>query len=116
MVVSKGLDAIISSTPKDDLDPYLTDVCNNVIEVLVDPKSFYNMCKRDAIISSSVGQMFGHCYPEFYGKYLDMYMDDYDSFDQQESIDFRKCFALDADDSELTALCSQYVKLGFTQQ
>lgn len=116
MVVGQGLDAIISTIPKDDLDPYLSDVCNNIISVLTDPESFYTKCKSDQVISSAVGQLFGHCYPEYYGKYQDMYMDEYSKMDQQEVLEFRKCFGLDSDDSELTTLCSQYVKLGFTQQ
>jgi hypothetical protein len=116
MNVAKAIDAIQSTAPKDDLDPYIMDVCNNVIEALTEPESFYNMCKRDQIVSSSVGQMFGHCYPEFYNKFLDMYIEDVPKLEHQEVLDFRKCFGLDSDDSELVALCSPYVKLGFTKQ
>lgn len=116
MIVAKGIDAIQSTLPKDDLDPYIADVCNNVIKTLTNPKDFYSMCNKDEVVSSAVGQMFGHCYPEFFNKFLDIYMDKYDTMTQQETMDFRKCFGLDADDSELTSLCSQYVKLGFAQQ
>lgn len=114
MTVSKGMDAIISTFPKDELDPYLTDVCNNIIETLTDPENFYSKCKSDGIVSSAVGQMFGHCYPEYYNKFMDMFMDEYEKMDYQQVLDFRKCFGLDSNDSELTSLCSLYVKLGFT--
>src|SRR6516225_3163488 len=87
-----------------------------VLKAITEPESFYNMCKRDQIVSSSVGQMFGHCYPEFYNKFLDMYIEDVPKLEHQEVLDFRKCFGLDSDDSELVALCSPYVKLGFTKQ
>lgn len=113
--IAKALDGIISLIPKDDLDPYLSDVCVNFIDVVTDPKSYYTKCKNDEIVSSSVATLFGNCYPEFYNKYQDMYMDDYANMDNQEQIEFRKCFGLDSDDSELTSLCSKYVKLGFTQ-
>lgn len=114
--IAKALDGIFSLMPKNDLDPYLTDVCNNYIEVVTNPKSYYKMCQNDEIVSSSVGTLFGNAFPEFYNKFQDMYMEDYNSMDNQEQIEFRKCFGLDSDESSLTSLCSQYVKLGFTQQ
>lgn len=116
MTTAKALDSLMSLVPKDDLDPYLEDVCKNFIEAVTKPETFYSMCERDEIVSSSVGQMFAHSYPEYYNKYLDMYMDDIPEMDYQAQIDFRKCFGLDSNDSEITALCSQYVKLGFKQQ
>lgn len=110
------LDSIIGLLPKDDLDPYISDVCANFIKVITNPKDFYNMCKQDDIVSSSVGQMFAHSYPQFYEKFLDMYMDEVPKMEYQEQIDFRKCFALPEDTSQLTALCSNYIKVGFKQQ
>lgn len=115
MVVSKGLDAITTTLPADDLDPFTTDVCNNIISALTDPESFYSKCKNDEIISPVVGQMFGHSYPEYYSKYSDIFMEDYEGLSYQAVLDFKKCFGLSPDDSELVSLCSQYVKLGFTQ-
>lgn len=113
--IAKALDGIFSLIPKDDLDPYLSDVCTNFIDVVTDPKSYYNKCQNDEIVSSSVATLFGNAYPEFYSKFQDMYMDEYESMDNQDQIEFRKCFGLDSNQSELTDLCSKYVKLGFTQ-
>lgn len=111
--LGRTFDALFSLMPKDDLDPYLIDVFNNFLSVVIDPKSYYSKCERDEIVSSSVGQMFNHCYPEFYFKYQDMYMDDFEKMDYQDQIEFRKSFGLDENNSQLTSLCSQYVSLGF---
>ena len=114
MTLGKALDSIFSLIPKpDNLDPYVEDVCNNFLEVITDPKSFYTKCKTDQIISPTVGQLFGHCYPQFYDKFQDMFLDDLDDLDYQEVLDFRKCLGMEPDDSELSALCSQYITLGF---
>lgn len=115
-VVGRVLDSINSLWPQNELDPYLMDVSNNFIAVITEPKDFYSMCKQDEIISPSVGQMFGHCYPEYYSKFVDMYTDNINEIDYQSQLDFRKCFGMVPDDSQLTALCSQYIKLGFKQQ
>lgn len=113
--LSNCLDSVASLIPKDELDPYLSDVCNNFLEVVTNPKSFYSMCENDEIISSSVGQMFQHCYPSFYNKFLDMYMDAIPDMDYQDQIDFRKCFGMEADNAALSSLCSKYILLGFIQ-
>lgn len=115
-VLAKATDSIISLFPKDDLDPYLTDVCNNFLDVISNPKSFYSKCQQDEIVSSAVGQLFAHCYPEFYNRFQDMYLDDYNNMDYQEQIEFKKCFALGSEDPSLTSLCSNYIKLGFKHQ
>lgn len=109
-----ALDSIFSLMPKDDnLDPYINDVCTNFLDVITDPKSYYSKCKTDSIVSPSIGHLFAHSYPEFYDKFRDMFMDDLGSMDYQEVLDFRKSFGLEPDDSQLSALCSQYITLGF---
>lgn len=109
-----SLDSIFSLMPKDDnLDPYINDVCTNFLEIIRDPKSFYSKCKNDDIISPAIGHLFAHSYPSFYDKFQDMFMDDLGGMDYQEVLDFRKCFGLEPDDSQLSALCSQYITLGF---
>ncbi len=116
ITLSKALDSIISLIPKDELDPYLSDVCKNFLSVVTDPKSFYTKCKQDEIVSEAVGTMFAHSYPGFYNLYQDMCLEDYDGLEYQSQLDFQKCFGIGQDNSALTTLCSGYVKLGFKQQ
>jgi hypothetical protein len=116
MTISKAFDSIFSLIPPTDLDPYLSDVCENFLGVITNPKSFYTKCKQDEILSSSVGQMFAHCYPGFYNLYQDILIEEYDSMNYQAQLDFQKSFGIGQDNSTLTTLCSSYVKLGFKQQ
>ena len=117
IVMGRVLDSIISILPPpNNLDPFKKDEADNLLQVLSNPKEFYTFCRLNEIISPLVGTLFGHCYPGFYHMYLDMYLDDYENMNYQDQINFRKCFGLTENNTQLTTLCSSYVNKDFNPQ
>lgn len=100
--------------PTNGLDPFQEQVYKNIIEILAHPKDYYKDCKTNGVLNTQVGQLFSTTYPEFYKKFLSMYLDDFESMTFQEQINFRKCFNLPADDSELLQLTNTYIKMSYT--
>lgn len=113
-VMGRLIDSISVSIPKDNLDPFKLEISNNLLETLSNPKDYYKDCKTNVIVSSDVGSLFRHCYPEFSDKFLNMYLEDYDNMEYQDQINFRKCFAIPADDSQLLQLTNTYIKMSYT--
>ena len=108
---------IISALPPpNNLNPFKKDEVENLLQVLSNPKEFYTFCRLNEIISPLVGTLFGHCYPGFYHMYLDMYLDDYENMNYQEQINFRKCFGLTENNTQLITLCSSHINKDFNPQ
>lgn len=117
MVLGRVLDSIITTLPPpNNLDTFKKEEVENLLKVLSHPKEFYTFCRLQEIISPLVGTLFGHCYPGFYHMFLDMYLDDYEKMNYQEQINFRKCFGLDENNSQLITLCSNYINRDFNPQ
>ena len=117
VIIGKVVDSISASLPsKNNLDPFNNEIALNVLHSLADPENFYKECKIGNIVSPAVGTLFGHCYPEFYHKFIDIYMEKGDTLPYQEQINFRKCFGLPEDNSQLINLCSTYVNMNFNAQ
>lgn len=110
IILGRTIDAISSFLPtSENLDPFKVDVSNNILMVLTQPENFYTDCKLQKILDPLVGTMFNHCYPEFYHKFLNIYLEDYDNLSYQEQITIRNSFGLVEDNSQLTNLCSSSV-------
>lgn len=95
------LTSIFPSTPKPPADPFVSYEINNIIDTLCNPKDFYKMCDADKIISKKVGAMFGMCYPAYYLKFAQMYLEKFDKMSYQDKLTFERCFNLMPDQSQL---------------
>lgn len=116
MVLGKVIDSISTLDKPEDTSTFTKEQRENLLELLMNPEDFYKRCKLQEIISPLVGTLFGHCYPGFYHMFLDMYLDDYEKMNYQEQINFRKCFGLDENNSQLVTLCSNYINRDFNPQ
>ena len=106
ITLGKVIDSISILDPKDSLDPFILELENNLLSVLTSPKDFYKKCHLGEIISPIIGALFNQCYPEFYSKFLEIYLESFDKMSYQDQLNFRQCFALLEDNSQLTQLCS----------
>jgi len=114
-VLGRSIKSIQELFPKTViLDPYTTEISENLLKVLTNPEDFYSDCKTNRILSNSEGTTFQYCYPAFYEIYLNIYLEDFEKMDYQDQITFRKCFSLIADNSQLLQLANTYIKLGYT--
>lgn len=114
MNIYTAIDAISKLVPKDDLNPFTMDQCNNLVKCLMNPEDYYSMCQREEILSKTVANLFIGVYPEFVSMFIENYMEDYDKMDLQEKTNFRNCFGLTENVTELVTLCSNYITLGFS--
>ena len=106
VTLGKAVSAISEMDPTYSLDPFAKELEDNLLMVLQNPKDFYIDCKADNIVSSKIGTLFALTYPEFHDKFLDIYLEDYDKMSYPDQINFRKCFGLVEDTTQLTTLCS----------
>lgn len=111
--IFKGVDSIIQYVPKDGLDPFNLDKCENLVDILMHPEDYYQKAKKGDVETSDIANMFNYVYPIFMSKYVDMAFEDYDKLDGQEQVNFRKCFDMPADNSRLLSLCLPVISLGF---
>jgi hypothetical protein len=114
MKLGMALDSLGQVRPQDTLDPYKQDLFMNLIELLANPKDFYKDCKTEKIIGQVPGMLFSSVYPEFQEKFMEMYLEDYEDMTFQEQINFRNCFGIPADNSELLQLTNTYIKMSYT--
>lgn len=103
MTMGRTLDAIKKALPMSDpvLNPFKLDETECLLESLCYPKDFYNMCESDKIVSRGIGETFGKCYPEYWKKFFNMYLEKYEDMDYQKQIQFRKCFGVGKNDTAL---------------
>lgn len=116
--LGRTIDAINRALPNiglhDILDPFKKQESECILEVLTYPKDFYSKCENEEIVSGGVGTEFGGCYPAYYKKFILMYLEDFDKMDYQKQINFRKCFGIPEDNSQLLQLTSKYINLSYT--
>lgn len=101
---------------KDNLDPYITDELDNLVDVYMHPEDYYSMCNQEKIVGTQVPMFFAAVYNRFYHLFVDMYLDKYSEMTYQEQINFRRCFCLTQDDSQILALCSASINLSNATQ
>lgn len=106
MTLYYTLSILSASIPNDELDPFRVDIMQSLYNVLCNPDDYYAYCKQEKIVDISEGKSFSECYPEYYKKFTNMYVDEYDDMDYQQQINFKKCFDLVEDNSDLVAMCS----------
>lgn len=115
IVLGRVIQTMQAAFPKTTiLDPYATQISENILKVLSHPEDYYTDCKMDRVLNDTVANVFQFCYPEFYQIYLNMYLDDYNKMDYEKQSIFRKCFAIPEDNSLLLALTKTYIQLGYT--
>ena len=102
VVMGHLLDTIKSALPTGEVfDPYKLDEMSCILDALSYPKDFYSMCENDSIVSPAIGEKFGKCYPEYWKKFVDMYLHKYENMDYEKQLKFRKCFGLRENNSQL---------------
>lgn len=102
VVMGNVLDTLKSALPKGNvLNPYKLDETNCLLEALCYPKDFYSMCENDKIVNTIIGEKFGKCYPEYWKKFIDLYLKKYEDMDYEKQLIFRKCFGLRENNSQL---------------
>lgn len=111
MIVSKAIDCIGTLNPVTSQDPYSTDLMDNLLEVLQNPKDYYKDCKTGKIINEVIGKFFSHVYPGFCDKYASMYYDEYEDMTYVQQLNFRKCFGISEDNSQLVSFVTQNINV-----
>lgn len=115
VVLGRALGTIQSLFPKQPpLDPLITDQANNILDILSSPQDFYTDCETESIATDTVGKTFGFCYPEYYHKYMEIYLEKYDKMDFQDQINFKKSFGVNENYSDLLMLTNAYIKISYT--
>jgi len=106
------LDTLKSFIPKDDLDPFSMDVLDNAYKCLSDATKYYNFLLQDEVLIPRIGESFQVCYPEFFNIYGSYFLEE--SFPYTKEQEMRDGMGIPENNSELTTICSSYIKLGYT--
>jgi hypothetical protein len=112
--LSQIIEALYVNTPLDDLDPFKVDRVLELFTILSYPKKYYNMCEADEIIDPKLGEIFQIIYSQFFSEYLSYFLNEAKSMDYEKTQSMRQCLGLPEDFSDLTTICSSYIKLGYT--
>lgn len=115
IVLGKVLQSIQKIFPQEVvLDPYKTQVHENLLKILTHPKNYYKECKNNSILNDTIPFLFSNSYSAIFQKFMSIYLDSFDKMDYTEQTVFRKCFILPPDNTKLLSLSNQYIKLGYT--
>jgi len=101
MTIGFIVDSIGSLNPVTSQDPYSMDLLDNLLMVLQNPKDYYKDCHMGKILNEVIGKLFYHCYPAFFNKFADIYIEDFESMDYTDQQNFRNCFGMKEDNSQL---------------